>query len=91
MVSAQISRSRVRKVSDNANTAAAAFAQWSQTSAEQRAEHLRAMSAALDASHRDLTELAATEIGASPLPKMETSTNWPGLCESGFLQSSSIS
>jgi acyl-CoA reductase-like NAD-dependent aldehyde dehydrogenase len=49
-----------------ANAAAAAFWDWSQRPAEDRAGHLRRLADALDANRARLVDLAAREVGAAP-------------------------
>lgn len=49
-----------------ANTAAAAFETWSGMAASERADHLHAMAAILDADRAALVEVTAQEVGAAP-------------------------
>lgn len=56
----------VQAANTAANRAARAFWSWSRTDAQQRIDTLRAMADALSSGHADLTELAASEVGAAP-------------------------
>ena len=56
----------VQAANTAANRAARAFWSWSRTDAQQRKDTLRAMADALSSGHADLTELAASEVGAAP-------------------------